>query len=149
MSFTNRTAQALLNSLFGKTSNFGALASAPTLYVALSSTTPAEDGTGFTEPVGNAYARVAVPAGSWDPATLADPSAIANAVEVAFAEATGTWGTMTHLGIFDAATAGNLVLQDLLRDPLDAGNPPAALARLVNSGTTLRFAIGELIVTLD
>ncbi|MFP3344634.1 hypothetical protein R0J87_19345, partial [Halomonas sp. SIMBA_159] len=32
MSFSNYTNQALLNSLFGKTSNFGALASAPTIY---------------------------------------------------------------------------------------------------------------------
>jgi hypothetical protein len=59
MSFFNRTAQALLNSLFGKASNFGALGSAPTLHVGLSSTAPNEDGTGITEPAGGGYARVA------------------------------------------------------------------------------------------
>lgn len=43
-SFANRTAQALLNSLFGKTSNFGALASAPTIYVSRMASFLAWDG---------------------------------------------------------------------------------------------------------
>lgn len=146
--FTNYAAQAALNAIFGKLSNWGALASAPTLHVGLSTTTPLADGTNFTEPStgspSNGYARVATAAGVWNPATLADPSVLDNASEIAFPEALSSWGTMTYFGLFDALSGGNLLAFDLLRDPNDLGDPPAALSRLVDSGVTLRFAAGNL-----
>src|SRR5690606_40337569 len=96
MSFSNYTAQAVLNSLFGKTSNFGELASRPTIYVALSTADPLEDGSGVAEPAGNGYARAATTPADWNDATLADPSVINNANAIAFPQATGAWGTITH-----------------------------------------------------
>ena len=97
MSFGNRTAQALLNALFGKTSNFGALATAPAIYIGLSSTTPAEDGTNVTEEGAGGYARVLVVAASWNAATLADPSLLDNSVAITFAIATADWLSAANL----------------------------------------------------
>jgi len=105
----NRTHQALLNSLFGKTSNFGALASRPTLYVGLSTTTPTMAGANVTEPSGNNYARVATAASDWNAATSADPSVVDNANAITFPQASGSWGTCTHAVIFDASSGGNVI----------------------------------------
>jgi len=61
---------ALLNSLFGKTSNWGALASVPaTFYIALWTTTPDSAGAGGTECSGTGYAREAITASSWGAAS--------------------------------------------------------------------------------
>lgn len=138
MSFSNYTSQATLNSLFGKTSAFGALASRPTFYIALSTTAPTETG-GVTEPVGNGYARVATAPADWNAATLADPSVTTNASEIAFPQATGAWGTITHFAVFDAATAGNY---------LGASNA-LTTPKSPTSGDTPRFAAGQISFTKD
>lgn len=138
MSFTNRTAQALLNSLFGKTSNFGTLSSVPDLHLAASTTTPAEDGTNITEPSGNAYARVDVSAGQFNAATSADPSLIENNTTISFPQASGSWGTITHVVLFDALTSGNAVATAAL-----------TASKAIGSGDTLQFASGDLEFTLD
>lgn len=138
MSFSNYAAQAVLNSLFGKTSNFGALASAPTIYVALFTTMPGEDGTGGTEVSGGSYARVATVAGDWNAATSADPSVVDNANAVTFPEATGAWGTVVGFGLFDAATVGNYL-----------GGNTFGTSKAPTSGDTPEFAAGDLDVTLD
>lgn len=141
MSFSNYTAQAVLNALFGKTSAFGALASAPTIYVALSSTTPTETGTNVTEPSGGSYARVATAASDWNAATSADPSVVDNANAIDFPTATADWLTgsnLTHFALYDAASAGNF----LGFGALDTAKP-------VLNGDTASFAAGALDVTLD
>lgn len=138
MSFANRTAQALLNSLFGKTSNFGALATAPSIFVALSTTAPAEDGTNVTEPVGNGYARVASLPADWNLATLADPSVVTNANAIQFPTASGAWGTVTHAALYDAISAGNYLASGIL------GTPKAP-----TNGDTPEFPAGTISVTLD
>lgn len=138
MSFSNYTAQALLNSLFGRTSNFGALASRPTIYVALSTADPLEDGSGVAEPSGNGYARVATAATDWNDATLADPSVINNANAITFPQATGAWGTITHFALYDAAVDGNYL-----------GGGALSASKAPTTGDTPSFAAGELNVTLD
>ena len=138
MSFTNRTAQALLNSLFGKTSNFGALATVPTIYVALSTTTPNEAGTNVTEPVGNAYARVTTAAGDWATATNADPSVVTNANAVTFPEASGSWGDLTHFVLYDALTVGNVLGSAALTTP-----------KTPTAGDIPLFPVGALTCSLD
>lgn len=141
MSFTNRTAQALLNSLFGKSSNFGALASAPTIYVGLSSTTPTESGGNVTEPSTGSYARVATAAADWNAATDADPSVIDNAEPIEFPTATADWAggaDLTHFVLFDASTSGNVLASGALDTP-----------KPVLDGDTISFAAGALDVSLD
>jgi hypothetical protein len=138
MPLTNRTHKALLDSLAGKSSAFGALASAPTLHVGLSTTAPAMAGTGVTEPAGGSYARVATAASDWSTATLADPSVLANGAIITFPQATGSWGTITHFAIYDAATAGNVVAYGTL-----------TASRAIVSTDTARFAFGELAINLQ
>jgi len=141
MSFGNRTAQALLNSLFGKTSNFGALATAPAIYVAVSSTTWAEDGTGGTEPSAGAYARQLVNAAGWNAATLADPSLVDNNGAITFPQATADWLSAANLieaGLFDAVTVGNFLAKGIL-----------TVAKPVLDGDTLEIPDGDLDITLD
>lgn len=141
MSFFNRTAQALLNALFGKTSNFGALASAPTLYVGLSSSAPAEGGTNITEPSSGGYARVATAAADWNAATLADPSVVTNANAVDFGTASGTWlsgANLTHFVLFDASSGGNAIAFGALTVPMP-----------VFDTNPVSFAAGQLQLSLD
>lgn len=138
MSFSIYAAQALLNALFGKASALGALASAPTLYVGLSTTAPAEDGTGVTEPAGGGYARVATAAADWSTATAADPSVVTNANAVTFPQASGAWGTLTHFVLYDAASAGNVL-----------GSAALTASKSPTSGDEAAFASGSLSVSLD
>lgn len=141
MSFSNRTAQALLNSLFGKTSNFGVLASAPTIYVGLSSTTPTETGTNVTEPSTGSYARVATSASDWNTATSADPSVVSNANAITFPTATDDWvsaADLTYFVLYDASSSGNVI-----------GSGALALAKPVLNGDTPSFPASSLTTSLD
>lgn len=88
-----------------------------TVYIGLLLSAPNQDGTGVVEPSGNGYARVAVlnNAANW-------PNAVSrrkvHANDIVFPAASGgPWGTITHVGIFDAATAGNLRIADPLTNP--------------------------------
>jgi hypothetical protein len=119
----------LLDHLLGKTSY-----TMPTIWVGLSTTTPTlPAGTGFTEPSGNAYARVQL---SPNTAAAAAESASTNAV-LTFAQATGSWGTITYMGFFDASTVGNLLAAAAL-----------TVAETVNSGDTFSFPSGNITATL-
>jgi hypothetical protein len=89
------------------------------LYLGLSTADPGNDGSGASEPSGSAYARVQVTPGStnWNtPATRQ----CSNKINMDFPEATGSWGTCTHLLIYDASTGGNFVLGALLANLSDA-----------------------------
>lgn len=83
-------------------------------YIGLSTTEPAAAGTGATEPLSSAgYARVAL-------TSLGEPSggAVTNGQAINFAESTASWGTVTHFVIYDAETAGNLLMYGALTTPL-------------------------------
>lgn len=107
--FSTYTANALLNSMFGKTSNFGALASAPAIYLVLFKSG------GSTEVSGGSYARKQTAASDWNAAAN---GLIDNANDLSFPEATADWGEITDVKIYDAASAGNL----LAEAPLVAGS---------------------------
>lgn len=134
MSMSNYLENEILDQIFG------ALAwSAPaTVYVALSTTTPAEDGTNFTEPGGN-YARVAVTNNktSWSTATGGQ---IQNDVQISFPNPSSAWGTVTHVGVFDDPTAGNMLVYAAL--------PGTGVSLDTQSGVP-RFNIGDLKFLLD
>jgi hypothetical protein len=63
---------------------------------------------------------------------------VSNAAQLAFPEATGAWGSLTHFAVFDAATAGNIVFYGAL-----------TTAKAIADNETLRFPIGNLTFTLD
>lgn len=107
------------------------------VYVGLMTSVPNEDGTGVVEPVGNGYARVSV-ANNFTQWPAAVGGAKANANDVVFAAATGAWGTITHFGLFDAVSGGNLMAFGALNTP-----------RSVLSTDVFRFLATDLAVTLD
>lgn len=132
-SFSDFLELELLDHVFGNASY-----SAPaTLYIALSTTTPVDAGSNFTEPSGNNYSRASVTNnGTNFPAAAA--GAKANGTAITFATASGSWGTVTHFGIYDASSAGNLLAWGSL-----------GTSKSIASGDTASFAIGDLDITLD
>lgn len=120
----------LENALINATLRNSAYSSPATVYVALFTTDPTDDGSG-TEVSGGSYARVA--------ATFASPSngASSTDADVEFAQATGNWGTVTHFGIFDALTSGNLLYHGAL-----------TASKLIETGDIFKIATGQLTVTL-
>lgn len=62
----------------------------------------------LTEPSGNGYAREAF--GSWTLTSYpGDTQYVENNANITFDVATGSQGTITHVGLFDALTSGNLI----------------------------------------
>jgi len=101
-----------------------------TVYLALYTTDPTDADTG-TECSGTSYARQSV--------TFGAPSngVSTNSAAIEFPQAGGAWGTITHIGIRDALTVGNL----LYHTPLDA-------SKTIATGDVFRVASGSLSVTL-
>lgn len=98
-------------------------------HVGLFTSNPADDGSG-TEVTGGSYARVSATF------TVSGDTA-SNSAAVEFAEATASWGTVTHVAVYDAATSGNLIAYAALDSSL-----------AVSSGDIVRFAIGALDFTV-
>jgi len=101
-------------------------------YVALYTAAPSDAG-GGTEVSGGSYAR--------ELAGLSAPSpsgVTSNAADITFTTATGDWGTITHVGLLDALTGGNL----LMWSALDA-------SKTVSSGDTFKINAGDLDVTIS
>ncbi len=133
MSFSDYLETKVLDHVFGKIAY-----TMPTVYVGLSTADPLDDGSGLSEPVGGAYARVATTGATWNAAVAGAPSSINNANALTFPQATASWGTVTHFALFDAATGGNLL-----------GSGALTAAKAVASGDTVKFDIGQLSATLD
>ena len=109
--------------------------SAATLYFALSTTTPTVTAgaiTNVNEPSGGDYARVAVTNSSTN-FEITDNTG-SNLTAVTFPTASGTWGAITHLVAYDAASAGNALWFGGL-----TGAPVS-----VNTGSTVEFAAGTI-----
>lgn len=119
------------------------------LYIGLFTATPSDSG-GGTEVNGNNYARVTVTssmtatgwAGTQGAGTTAASSGTSGQTSnngvVSFPTPTGSWGTVTQFGIFDAATNGNLLFWGDLTTP-----------KTINSGDTVNFPAGSLTVTVS
>lgn len=111
-----------------------------TMYIGLSTTTPTEAGGNFTEPSGGSYARVSTAAADWSAATGTAPATKTNTATKTFTTASATWSSssnMTHFGLFDAPSAGNLLCWGLL-----------GTAKPVISGDTASFGAGALVLKL-
>ena len=100
-------------------------------YVSLHTADPGN--TGANEVSGGAYARQSV---AFAQLSGPNPTVDANSAIVTFAAATAPWGTITHFGVWDAATAGN-----------NRGSGALSTPKAVNSGDTARFAANALTIT--
>ena len=126
MSFTNFLETEILDHVFA-----GAAYTAPsTKYLGLFTAAPGEAG-GGTELSGSAYVRKAV-----NFATSGDTTSNNAAIE--FPTATGSWGTVTHVGVFDAATSGNLMAYATL-----------SASKVIATGDVFRVPSGDLDITLN
>jgi len=76
------------------------MAAHPSLYVALSTADPTEDGSGIAEPTDPAYIRQSIGAYTITGGELTNDAAIQ------FPTATADQGTLTFAALFDAETAG-------------------------------------------
>jgi hypothetical protein len=101
MSATNYLENEVLDHILGEgTRDY----TSPTLYIGLF-TAVADGETGsVTEVSGGSYARAAVDFNA------ASGGSATNNGDVTFTTATADWGTVTHVGIYDASTAGNLLI---------------------------------------
>jgi len=129
-SFSDYWENEVLDHLFGK-GNYAP----PTIYVGVSTADPGDSGAGLTEPSGGGYARRQTMSTDWNAAA---DGLLDNANTITFNVATGDWGTVTHFALFDAATAGNMLVHGAL-----------AQAKVITNGDTLQFVAGDLHVTLD
>lgn len=99
---------ALLDHIFKNT----AFAQPTNIYISLHTADPTDDGTG-TEVSGTNYARVDA-SSSWAAASSPGGTITTNA-DITFAAAgAGGFGTVTHIGIWDASTAGNMLFSGAL-----------------------------------
>lgn len=132
---TNYTEDELIKHLF-RTGSFTKPAG---LYVALFTAAPGEAG-GGTEVSGGSYARVSTAPGdaNWA-ATSAGNGTTSNAAAITFPAPTANWGSVTHWGIFDASSGGNLLVYAALTTPKTVNNGDAAPS----------FGVGALTFQVD
>jgi len=122
---SNYLETALINEVLRAT----AFTAPTTVYVALFTTDPTDAGTG-TECTGTSYARQS--------ASFAAPSngASSTSADINFPQAGNTWGTITHFGIFDALTTGNLLVHGAL-----------TTSKTIDTGDVFKIATASLTVT--
>jgi len=128
MSFSNYLETELLDHVFTNT----AYTAPSTLYLALFTSNPAVDASGTEVTTsGTAYARQTVKF------TVSGNTATTDAA-VEFPTATANYGTVSHGGIFDASSAGNLIAYAAL-----------TTSKAIETGDVFRVPAGDLDITLD
>ena len=127
MSFTNFLETEILDHVFA-----GAAYTAPgTKYLALFTAIADGEAGSVTELSGNAYARQTV-------AFTTSGNTTSNNAAVEFPTATGNWGTVTHVGVYDASTSGNLMAYATLSS-----------SKAIATGDVFRVPSGDLDITLN
>ena len=127
MDFSNYLANAIVSATVRGT----AYTSPSTAYLALFLSNPTKDDTGL-EVNGASYARAV--------ATFAPPvnGVSKNSSDIEYNAATTNWGTVTHVGIYDAETGGNLLYFTELAE-----------AKNIETGDIFKIATDNLTLTLN
>ena len=127
MSFSNFLETEILDHVFA-----GAAYTAPTTkYLALF-TAVADGETGsVTEVTGGGYARQTV-------AFTTSGNTTSNNAAVEFPTATANYGTVTHVGVYDASSSGNLMAYATL-----------SASKTIETGDVFRVPSGDLDITLN
>jgi len=126
MSFSNYLETEMLDHVFG-----GNAYTAPaTLYLSLHTANPDEDGSG-AEVSGGGYARQSM-------AMTVSGNTASNDSAVEYPTATANYGTVTHVGVYDASSAGNLLCYASLTS-----------SKTIETGDVFRVPAGDLDITLD
>lgn len=128
MSFSNFLETELLDHVFTNS----AYTAPSTLYLSLHTANPDEDGSGTeVSTTGTAYARQTVTF------TVSGNTATTDAA-VEFPTATANFGTVSHVAVWDASTAGNMLAYAAL-----------TTSKTIETGDVLRVPAGDLDITLD
>lgn len=99
------------------------------VYVGLSTGSFNDDNSG-TELSGSNYSRVAATF------SAASSGTTSNSAAIEFAAATGSWGSVSHFGVFDAAASGNLLIHGAF-----------TAAKTIENGDVLKISTGDLDIT--
>jgi len=102
-----------------------------TVYVGLYTSDPSDDNSG-TEVSGGSYARQILNV------TTATGGIVTSSADVTFPQATAQWGTISHIGLLDALSSGNLLM-----------HTPLTTSRLVDTGDVIKISTGDLTASLD
>lgn len=128
---TNYGENLLINNLLR-----GQSVTIPNVYLAIFTANPGEDGSQVSEVSGSGYARVDI-TGNGGFTSPIDGRVTTNQ-DIEFPTATGAWGTITHAGIMDAATGGNMLCYVQSDTPRD-----------VLIGDAVRVRAGEMTFTIS
>ncbi len=101
-------------------------------HIGLFTSAPNDTG-GGTEVSGSGYSRQSC---TWASAS-GTGGTTSNEANETFTASGGDWGSVTHIGIFDASTSGNLLWHGALTS-----------SKSVDDGDSLEFAIGAIDLTL-
>ena len=107
----------------------GAYPMPTTVYIGLSTASMNDDASG-TEISGNNYARQSVAF------SAASSGTTSNSGNIEFPAATGSWGNVSHFGIWDASSAGNMLLHGAFTS-----------TKTISTGDILRITAGDLDIT--
>lgn len=131
MNISNYLADALLNEVFRATNYVAPV----TVYVALYTSDPTRADVGI-EVTGGSYARQSI---AFDaPADVLSKRTLLNTTDVVFPVATADWGIITHVGIRNALTNGNLLYFGQL-----------TTSKTILNGDRLKFIDSDMIINLS
>lgn len=119
----------LENEILDHVLNVGSYTAPSALYVGLSTASFNDDNSG-TELSGGSYSRQAVTF------SAASSGTTSNNAAVEFSPATSAWGVITHYGIFDASTGGNLLIHGAFTS-----------SRTIAVGDIVKIIVGDLDIT--
>jgi hypothetical protein len=102
-----------------------------TVFVGLFTADPTDAGTG-TEVSGGSYARQILSV------TTATGGIVTSSADVTFPQCTASWGTVSHIGLLDALSSGNLLMHTAL-----------TTSRSIETGDVLKISTGSLTASLD
>lgn len=108
----------------------GSLTRPSAWYIALFTSDPTDTGSAGTEATGFGYARTAVTF-----SVSGDTASNSAAVEFPAANG-GNWGTISHIGVMDASTGGNMIIHSAL-----------TTAKAINDGDVFRIPTNDLDIT--
>lgn len=102
-----------------------------TVYMGLYTSDPGDDNSG-TEVSGGSYARQIVSV------TTATDGIVTSSADVTFPQATANWGTISHIGLLDDLTSGNLLM-----------HTPLTTSKTIDEGDIFKVPLGQLTASLD
>jgi hypothetical protein len=103
-----------------------------TVYVGLHTGSPGDANDGANEVSGGSYARQSA---SFSASSSGSASTSAT---ITFPAATASWGTISHISIYDASSAGNLLFHGAV-----------TTSKSIESGDTFQISSGNLTISLD